>query len=300
MLSATRDGSDEPFRVEDYANCKRIYLGSSNAMVPRGRHVYTISYTISYTTTRQLGFFPDHHELFWNVTGLGWGIVIIKHDIYGEFPTRYSDAVRAPPQGSGRRIQDVPGRGRWRSLESHSISGTDYRGFRKILALCHGSRRGNALGRKVFRRHHGGHSSRHFVDGVHPQFLFRWFVEWLHRSGFCLCVWQFPDIRHLFFCNCTGLRERRRKRGFGRRWGRWGRWRRRRLVTRTAFCLSRCNWLYPERIASRPHYLIFRFAVGTDSRSLYLFCQACCTYQTHSTLTFRATKDFLHIPPSVA
>jgi uncharacterized membrane protein YgcG len=74
MLSATRDSVGEPFRVEDYANGKRIYLGSPNIMVPRGRHVYTISYT----TSRQLGFFKDHDELFWNVTGNGW-IFPIQH-----------------------------------------------------------------------------------------------------------------------------------------------------------------------------------------------------------------------------
>jgi uncharacterized membrane protein YgcG len=74
MLSATRDSIDEPFRVEDYSNGKRIYLGNPNAMAPRGRHVYTITYT----TNRQLGFFKDHDELFWNVTGLGWGFPI-KH-----------------------------------------------------------------------------------------------------------------------------------------------------------------------------------------------------------------------------
>ena len=68
MLSATRDSTDETFRVENYANGVRIYLGDSNALVPPGRHVYTLTYT----TNRQLGFFSDHDELFWNVTGLGW------------------------------------------------------------------------------------------------------------------------------------------------------------------------------------------------------------------------------------
>ena len=33
-------------------------------------------YTLIYTTTRQIGFFKDHGELFWNVTGNGWGFVI--------------------------------------------------------------------------------------------------------------------------------------------------------------------------------------------------------------------------------
>ena len=72
MLSATRDSVDEPFRVEDYSNGKRIYLGNPNAMVRPGRHVYTLTYS----TNRQLGFFKDHDELFWNVTGLGWGFAI--------------------------------------------------------------------------------------------------------------------------------------------------------------------------------------------------------------------------------
>ena len=71
-LSATRDSANEPFRVEDYSNGKRIYFGSANVMLPAGRHVYTFSYT----TNRQLGFFADHDELFWNVTGLGWPFLI--------------------------------------------------------------------------------------------------------------------------------------------------------------------------------------------------------------------------------
>lgn len=72
MLSATRDSAEETFRVENYSNGVRIYLGDSNAMVPPGRHVYTLTYM----TNRQLGFFSDHDELFWNVTGLGWNFRI--------------------------------------------------------------------------------------------------------------------------------------------------------------------------------------------------------------------------------
>lgn len=68
VSAATRDGLPEEFRVEDQANGKRIYLGRANFLVPPGEHTYTISYA----TTRQLGFFSDHDELFWNVTGNGW------------------------------------------------------------------------------------------------------------------------------------------------------------------------------------------------------------------------------------
>ena len=72
MLSATRDAQPETFRVQDQFNGKRIFLGNPNVFVPRGRHIYTITYT----TNRQLGFYKDHDELFWNATGNGWPFTI--------------------------------------------------------------------------------------------------------------------------------------------------------------------------------------------------------------------------------
>jgi hypothetical protein len=72
MLSATCDSAPEHFRIEDYFNGKRIYLGNPNVLVSPGRHVYTITYI----TNRQLGFYKDHDELFWNVTGNGWDFAI--------------------------------------------------------------------------------------------------------------------------------------------------------------------------------------------------------------------------------
>ena len=72
VLGAARDSTGEPFRVEAVSNGERIYIGDPRTLVPRGRHVYTLDYT----TKRQLGFFKDHDELFWNVTGNGWGFVI--------------------------------------------------------------------------------------------------------------------------------------------------------------------------------------------------------------------------------
>ena len=58
--------------MEDYSNGKRIYLGDKNTFVPTGEHTYELSYT----TNRQLGFFKDHDQLYWNVTGNGWGFPI--------------------------------------------------------------------------------------------------------------------------------------------------------------------------------------------------------------------------------
>jgi len=68
LIGATCDGATEETRVENRSNGERIYLGSPKYFVQPGEHTYTITYT----TDRQLGFFRDHDELFWNVTGNGW------------------------------------------------------------------------------------------------------------------------------------------------------------------------------------------------------------------------------------
>jgi uncharacterized membrane protein YgcG len=70
--SATRDGADEPWRTEPRGNGVRVYLGSASSTVPPGEHVYVINYR----TDRQMGYFADHDELYWNVTGNGWSFAI--------------------------------------------------------------------------------------------------------------------------------------------------------------------------------------------------------------------------------
>jgi hypothetical protein len=72
MLSATCDSTSERFWVEDRFNGKRVYPGNPDTLVGPGRHIYTLTYT----TNRQLGFYKDHDELFWNVTGNGWDLPI--------------------------------------------------------------------------------------------------------------------------------------------------------------------------------------------------------------------------------
>ncbi len=72
MLEATRDGSAENFRVEDYRNGVRIYLGRADRFLSPGRYRYTIRYRTRY----QLGFFDGYDELYWNATGNGWGFRI--------------------------------------------------------------------------------------------------------------------------------------------------------------------------------------------------------------------------------
>ena len=83
MRSATCDSNNETFRVEDIDRGKRIYLGDASTLISPGLHTYRIVYS----SNRQLGFFRDHDELFWNVTGVGWG-----------FPIEHASAtVHLPP-----------------------------------------------------------------------------------------------------------------------------------------------------------------------------------------------------------
>ncbi len=62
------DGRPVPFSVKPQANGKRVYIGDPDRYVQPGIHTYTLVYQ----TGRQVGFFKDHDELFWNVTGNGW------------------------------------------------------------------------------------------------------------------------------------------------------------------------------------------------------------------------------------
>ena len=63
-----RDGSPEHWTTERLPNGVRVRIGRAEALLAPGTHVYEITYR----TARQIGHFPDHDELYWNVNGNGW------------------------------------------------------------------------------------------------------------------------------------------------------------------------------------------------------------------------------------
>lgn len=69
---ALRNGREEPWRTESLDNGVRVYVGDKDVFLQPGEYTYELSYE----TDRQLGFFADHDELYWNVTGNGWGFPI--------------------------------------------------------------------------------------------------------------------------------------------------------------------------------------------------------------------------------
>jgi uncharacterized membrane protein YgcG len=83
VLNILREGRQEPYHIQDSSNGKKVYIGSKDIQLKPG----TYTYTITYRTDRQLGYFEDFDELYWNVTGNGWSFAI----------DRASALVKLPP-----------------------------------------------------------------------------------------------------------------------------------------------------------------------------------------------------------
>ncbi len=65
---------DEPVHHKEIkeSNGVKVYIGSEHIYLRPGHYTYTIEYE----TQRQIGFFKQHDELYWNVTGNGWRLPI--------------------------------------------------------------------------------------------------------------------------------------------------------------------------------------------------------------------------------
>jgi hypothetical protein len=68
ILGLERDGQPEAYHTQALSNGMRTYFGSSQQLLRPGAYTYVFTYAAN----RELGFFPDHDELYWNVTGNGW------------------------------------------------------------------------------------------------------------------------------------------------------------------------------------------------------------------------------------
>ena len=82
VLDVQRNNSSEAYHTKDLSNGVRVYFGSANRMLPHGVH----EYRLRYHTTRQLGFFKEFDELYWNVTGNGWMFAIDRASVSVELP----------------------------------------------------------------------------------------------------------------------------------------------------------------------------------------------------------------------
>jgi uncharacterized membrane protein YgcG len=74
VLSVTREGEPETYRVERMGNFQRIWIGDPDRLLSRGEHRYVVTYTMG----RMGRFFDDHDELYWNATGNYWIFPIVR------------------------------------------------------------------------------------------------------------------------------------------------------------------------------------------------------------------------------
>lgn len=91
VLGVTRDGSAEPFRLNNRGIGVRVMIGDEDTLLSPGEH----SYSIRYKTNRQIGYFEDHDELYWNVTGNGWAFRILTAGATVTLPTTLPTTVSA-------------------------------------------------------------------------------------------------------------------------------------------------------------------------------------------------------------
>ena len=106
FVDAKLDDGPVESSIERMHNGVRIKLGSADSYVAPGRHLYQIHYRV----TRELGFFKDYDELYWNVTGNGWDFPIDRAGVLIRLPEPVKFGQRAfytGPQGSTASYAEV-------------------------------------------------------------------------------------------------------------------------------------------------------------------------------------------------
>lgn len=72
VLEVKRNDKYDTYATERLDNGVRVRIGNPHSLLPHGKHVYEIQYQ----TARQIGFFEQHDELYWNVNGTGWTLAM--------------------------------------------------------------------------------------------------------------------------------------------------------------------------------------------------------------------------------
>ncbi len=118
MIDVQRDGKTEPWFTENKPNGVRINTGNDDFLPTPAE----FTYTLHYRTTRQLGFFADHDELYWNAIGTGWDFPIERGSVEVRLPAAVPlDEIKVEGYTGARGQQDhaydakviAPGIARW-------------------------------------------------------------------------------------------------------------------------------------------------------------------------------------------
>jgi uncharacterized membrane protein YgcG len=118
FAGATLDGAPVQASTEPVSGGIRIKLGDPDSLVAVGDH----RYVIRYRATRELGFFKDFDELYWNATGNGWVFPIDEAEVRIRLPEAVPLGQRAAytgPEGAtgsnARIISEKPGEIVWQT-----------------------------------------------------------------------------------------------------------------------------------------------------------------------------------------
>jgi hypothetical protein len=82
VVGVERDGKPEPYHTKEVQNGEIVYMGSESTILDPG--VY--SYTLTFRTNRQLGFFDDFDELYFNAIGGDWAFPIEEATVVVHLP----------------------------------------------------------------------------------------------------------------------------------------------------------------------------------------------------------------------
>ena len=69
-----RDGLPKPYTILNKSNGKRGRIGSNNVFLSLGKHIYTLKYQ----TNRQIGFFKEYDEIYFNAIKIIYVISILR------------------------------------------------------------------------------------------------------------------------------------------------------------------------------------------------------------------------------
>lgn len=118
VLSVTMDGRAAPYVVENISGGKRVRIGDADVSISTGPHTYVLRYR----TTRQIGFFENYDELYWNVTGNGWEFEIDRATVTIELPPgaviRQHAAYTGAVGEQGREFNTIRSRGNSFAVET--------------------------------------------------------------------------------------------------------------------------------------------------------------------------------------
>ena len=106
-----KNGATEPWFTERLKNGVRINTGNDDFLTVPADYTYTIRYR----TTRQLGFFKDHDELYWNAIGTSWIFPIEQGSVEVRLPSAvptqnmHAEAYTGPQGAKGTDyVAEIP------------------------------------------------------------------------------------------------------------------------------------------------------------------------------------------------